>query len=682
VATKKQKPVASDGASESEEKKKPVKRRVAAKKPTNKKRVLKRAPSTLEPTDESIAVVSEPVVESVVEPVVEPISEPAVFDEQPVAPAQEPIVEDFAAQQALADEPVVNEPAVAPVSDFGVDFASTPSPEPISGTEPIVTPFGEQDFSTQQQPSVTPSQEAGFDFMAQDSSTAVPAPEFQPETQFQPQSDLQPQVQPESQLQPQSQSQPQDSNNDFGAGWQDFATTTPSSDIPSSSAPSDDVVIPDFATGKEENKYDSGASNVDSAPTSFEPTPGSFEPVSSPDVFTESVPIEEKPVEQKVLSEDRFMDLSGGDSLEEEPEDKSEFLGEVKSSLIGTFRFKKAFGCVAVALILIGIGFYLFYGKVNFLFNTWDKVTSLVKKTETVVTQNVDNASKTIKDIQVKVENKNTKPQPVSSQEGFIKEITNLSYKVGESYEVVSGGPLTSFLETAYIVGVSSTKKLEINTGLVAAFRVGFTKSILEDNVFKKYVRVFGELKNVYDTDIYNVLNNSTNRSAALDSELATLEDVYKRGTEQDGLILKEMDQMKADAKLVDAEKSKMETAFFEDLKAAKPDESFDKITSFTVLTQKKGELSVRYNALKTLDNYYKIVLKRVGIRIDDIKKNKDALIQGVRVYEVPGSNVDVIIKSGTTKIKSNPLDSSLGGGSSIVPGPDNWNVPKIQLNF
>jgi len=635
VATKKQKPVALD-----------VKKRVAAKKPT-KKRVLKRAPSTLEP-------IVEPVVEQAVEPAVEP-----------VAPVQEPIVEDFAAQQALADEPVVSEPVVerstepvASVSDFGADFGSIPS------AEPVVTPFGEQDSFVQQQSPATFSDDTGFDFTAQEPSIPTPAPDG-----FQPQAQPEPQIQPESQAQPQSQN-PSD---DFGAGWQDFAATTPSSDF---SPPSDDIVIPDFATGKEENKYDSAASSVDSTPafeSSFEPTPepsGSMPPSS--DAFTESTPIEEKPVEQKVLSEDRFMDLSGGDSLqEEELEDKSEFLGEVKSSLIGTFKFKKAFGCAVIALVLIGIGFYLFYGKVSFLFNTWDKVTSIVKKTETVVTQNVD-----------KVENKNAKPQQVSSQETFIKDITNLVYKVGEAYEVVSGGPLTSFLETAYIVGVSPGKKSEINTGLMAAFRVGFTKSILEDNVFKKYVRVFGELKNVYATDIYNVLNNSTNRTETLNSELATLEDVYKRGKEQDDLILKEMAQLKADAKVVDTEKAKMEKLFFEDLKAAKPDDSFDKLTSFTLLTQKKGEISVRHNALKALDDYYKIMLKRASIRIDDIKKNKDALIQGVRVYEVTGSNVDVIIKNGSTKTKSNPLDTSLNGGDGVIPGADNWNIPNIQLNF
>ncbi|HBB02227.1 TPA: hypothetical protein DCZ16_00345 [Candidatus Peregrinibacteria bacterium] len=451
-------------------------------------------------------------------------------------------------------------------------------------------------------------------------------------------------------------------------------------------------MIPDFSTGKqEEDKYDYGASNVsdssgvpgaDFAPSPAVDQPGFSEAVPFSDEPIESTPVEEKPTEQKVLSEDRFMDLSGGDSLEEDLNDKSEFLGEVKSSLIGTFRFKKAFGCVAVALILIGIGFYLFYGKVNFLFNTWDKVTSLVKKTETVVTQNVDSANKVIKDIQTKVENKNVKTQPVSSQESFIKEIINLSYQIGESYEFVHGGALTSFLETAYLTGVLPGKKSGINTGLALAFRVGFTKSILEDNVFKKYVRVFGELKNAYATDIYNILNNSTNRTESLNSELAILEDAYKRGKEQSDLILKEMAQLKADAKVVDAEKSKMEKAFFEDLKAAKPDDSFDKLTSFTLLTQKKGEISVRHNALKALDGYYKIVLKRVGIRIDDIKKNKDALIQGVRVYEVPGSNVDVIIKNGTTGTKSNLIDSSLDGADGVVPGADNWNIPKIQLNF
>lgn len=367
--------------------------------------------------------------------------------------------------------------------------------------------------------------------------------------------------------------------------------------------------------------------------------------------------IEEKPKqEEKILPEERFSAFPEeiSDADEEELKDKGKFLGEVKHSLSSVFGGKKLIGCCIVLIVLAAGGLFLFYGGTDF-------ISKLIEKQEQARPEKEENAA-----------------EQISQQADFIKSAIDIAYKVGESY-APSTGALTSSLQLAYEIGASIPAQPAVSTGLDEAFETGFTGHAFDDNAFKKYVRVFSELKNAYSTDIYGILNNSTNRAVVLNTQLSIMEDTYKRASEQAQAIEKEMNQLKSDFKNIKEPKNEAEKNFFENLKEGMPNESFDALGGYILLAQKQSEVKARHNALATLLDYYKIILKKMGLRIEDIKKNRDALIEGVRVYEVPGSNVDVIIKSEKKKAEQIDALESPIKTDAIIPPDAGFNVPQIK---
>ena len=55
--------------------------------------------------------------------------------------------------------------------------------------------------------------------------------------------------------------------------------------------------------------------------------------------------------------------------------------------------------------------------------------------------------------------------------------------------------------------------------------------------------------------------------------------------------------------------------------------------------------MKARVYALETLADYYDNALFNIKNRIESVEKNQDALIAGVRVTEVPGAGIDLIIR-------------------------------------
>jgi|GEM_PF-6908443 len=386
----------------------------------------------------------------------------------------------------------------------------------------------------------------------------------------------------------------------------------------------------------------------------YEPSaqPSYNESVSSPD---KKMPSEE----DRLLPEERFSDFT--DNTDEKNTLDRDFANEAKHMFISAgFTPKKIAGCLIAILIIFGMIFIFFHGGKDFAINLWNKIFT-------------SNTIETPREGTTK-----TQEQKITvSYQDIAKNSIDLAYKIGGSYFSTFNGILTSSLQTAYLVGLQQPKKLDINTGLDAAFAVGFKKPILDDNVFKKYVRVYAELRNAYNTDIYEILNKSTNRAAELDIQLAMLEDVYKRAQDQFNLINAEMAALKENFKTMQNSKSEAEKSFFEDLKNGLPEKSYIKLMDYIAQLQKQDEIKSRHNAISILSDYYKILLNKMNLRIEDIKKNKDVLIQGVRVYEVPGSNVDVIIKGNSKADSSYNLESTKG--FSIIPPDASFVSPQIN---
>ncbi len=58
--------------------------------------------------------------------------------------------------------------------------------------------------------------------------------------------------------------------------------------------------------------------------------------------------------------------------------------------------------------------------------------------------------------------------------------------------------------------------------------------------------------------------------------------------------------------------------------------------------------MKARVAALDRLAEYYETALKRLARRINAVEQNREALVRGIRVVDVPGAGVDIIIRDDT----------------------------------
>lgn len=165
-------------------------------------------------------------------------------------------------------------------------------------------------------------------------------------------------------------------------------------------------------------------------------------------------------------------------------------------------------------------------------------------------------------------------------------------------------------------------------------------------NQYIEYVRNLEELYNLYSTDVYDLLDKSSKRDEVLFSYLNDLKTSRDKSLKMLSAININIDEMKTSYNSLTPEKNKFENDYFTSLRAFQAAKSDVLLKNFVDVSQKQTALKARVFALETLAEYYDAALYNLGRRILSVEKNKDALIKGVRVTDVPGAGIDLIIKS------------------------------------
>jgi hypothetical protein len=187
-------------------------------------------------------------------------------------------------------------------------------------------------------------------------------------------------------------------------------------------------------------------------------------------------------------------------------------------------------------------------------------------------------------------------------------------------------------------------------TGISAATFYGELKDSAGTlNQFVVYMDKLEEVQNLYSTDVYAMLDRSTER----DKELLVYLDRLKEAREVSGMLLSQigadMDGLKVSYDSLTPDKTNYEKDFFSAMDALQSEKSDVLLKGFIDVSQKQIALKARVSALNKLVGYYENVIKRLDIRILAIEQNKDALIKGIRVVDIPGANLDIIIRPQTT---------------------------------
>lgn len=217
---------------------------------------------------------------------------------------------------------------------------------------------------------------------------------------------------------------------------------------------------------------------------------------------------------------------------------------------------------------------------------------------------------------------------PTFSGSAWVDPSVYVGFKLGEAeLEFVSSASTNEGLETGFLLGEESVES-----------------AILLLSQFQGFVTTLEDLYNLYFVDIQGLLDGSSDRAATLDEHIATLRTAYQGGAEAYEAIGALMATLKSDYDEVLPTKEQAEADFFvalDDFEGASAEEEF---LRFVELKQTLVELKAEYLAFKELQSMHEKTLDALFPLIQDLETNREALISGVQVVDVVGSDLNLIL--------------------------------------
>ncbi len=201
---------------------------------------------------------------------------------------------------------------------------------------------------------------------------------------------------------------------------------------------------------------------------------------------------------------------------------------------------------------------------------------------------------------------------------------------------------------TSYIFGAQDSGHFSTNasdtSALSTAFFYGDTSGDLR-NEFVVYLNLVSRMKNIYNTDLYEYLDKFANRSQALNNHLNELGNIISEAENTVANLTTELKGMQNRYDTMINTKNLHENEFFKFINDLNGSRAYSELQIFLEYSRYSSEIKADFNAKKTILNMINNVLEFLKPRYEDISLNKEALIEGIHVIDVKGSDIDIFIK-------------------------------------
>lgn len=199
---------------------------------------------------------------------------------------------------------------------------------------------------------------------------------------------------------------------------------------------------------------------------------------------------------------------------------------------------------------------------------------------------------------------------------------TTPSFLFGESLPISSGGNIDG-VNAAFIFG-----------GLFESEKVRFAY----------YMNLINDLNNIYTTDVYLLLDMSVDRRAALERHLLQMNNLILEGEKalaEIDLILQNLDRT---YNSIAVNRDLHEEQFFTFTQNLRGNSAYNSLELFIGFAQDGTRVKAYFNGYELIFQAYQNVLAVIKPRYQDIVVNREAVIKGVRVFDVPSSDIKAII--------------------------------------
>lgn len=187
-----------------------------------------------------------------------------------------------------------------------------------------------------------------------------------------------------------------------------------------------------------------------------------------------------------------------------------------------------------------------------------------------------------------------------------------------------------------------------IKWGSTAGFRAGFVFGGIEDlkaQQFVEHVELLRKMQNIYDVDVYALVNMSVDRRTTLNEHLEEMDSLLKQAESAFAVIEEDMIRLENEYIAITEERDVYEATFFNQTQELYGQNAYQYLGLFTDYSQAAVEIKAEFNAQKVLRDMLANSHNALNPRYEDILANTEALIKGVRVFDVPGSDIEAIIR-------------------------------------
>lgn len=239
--------------------------------------------------------------------------------------------------------------------------------------------------------------------------------------------------------------------------------------------------------------------------------------------------------------------------------------------------------------------------------------------------------------------------------------ILNLGEEVSEEKETVTlevtEEVADSSLETGAKIGTGeiSEEEIALDSSLKSGVLLGGLRfgleiegSMLGDypdlGEVARQIERLEKLISIYKLNVNEILDASDDRAKALEEHLALLKQAYAEGKAIYDYLGEEIIKYKGQYNANIPVKSSAEGTFFDSVKLLDGEAAQESLDQFIELAGLQADLKAQYRARVKLKELYFKVLKRMKPIIKDIELNQEALALGIKIIEVPGSKLDLVV--------------------------------------
>lgn len=235
-------------------------------------------------------------------------------------------------------------------------------------------------------------------------------------------------------------------------------------------------------------------------------------------------------------------------------------------------------------------------------------------------------------------------------------EETKVEETKNEPKEISVENPSTAFsIISSYIFGLEYAKPvtpIEVVpigkggdlSGINVALIFGNVPEAFKDN-FIYYVDIIRRMDAIYHTDIYALLDIAVDRRGALNIHLEEMKALIDEANNAYTQIVNSLDSFNKKFEAIASERDTFENQFFTATDELLGQSSYDYLQSFIDASKRSVEIKAYYNAYKIVAKQYALYLEFMEPRYQDILANMEALIKGVRVFDIPSSDIKAIIE-------------------------------------